>query len=296
MDSKKKILLVINPISGGSGKEQLKEDITEIFKNKNRAYETYETTGEDDDAQIDKILDNSSFENVLVVGGDGTLQLVAKAIGKREIAMSLIPAGSANGLASNLQLPENLAEQIEIALGDAYLMMDVISINDHLCLHISDLGINATLIKNYDNSAIRGKLGYALQTIPTLIESDLPYRFSLELNDEKMEMEGVMIAIANAKQFGSGAVINPDGKMDDGLFEVLIFKNLGIINILKTLDKDSHRDIEFVESFSTKKVIITCEKPICFQIDGEFIGDITHVVAELLPTKLKLMVPKTFQQ
>ncbi|MEO8774000.1 MAG: YegS/Rv2252/BmrU family lipid kinase [Gelidibacter sp.] len=296
MDSKNKLLVVINPISGGSGKEQLAIDINELLKNHQVSFTTYKTTGHDDEVHIEKILDSENIQNVIIAGGDGTIQLVAKAIGEREIALSLIPAGSANGLASNLQLPDSLAEQIEIALGDSYIMMDVISINDHICLHIADLGINATLIKNYDDSTIRGKLGYAIQTIPTLIESDLPYRFSLELNEKKIEAEGVMIAIANANQFGTGAVINPDGKMDDGRFEVLIFKNLGIVNILKTLDKDSHRDPEFVESFSTKEALITCEKPVSFQIDGEFIGEVTHISAVLLPTRLKLMVPKTLEQ
>ncbi len=296
MNSKDKILLVINPISGGSGKEQLMEEINELLKTHRVPFTTYETTGDNDEAHIGKILESQHIKNVLVAGGDGTIQMVAKSIGEKEIAMSLIPAGSANGMASNLNLPDSVTEQIEIALGDAYIMMDVIAINDHLCLHIADLGINATLIKNYDNSAIRGKLGYAIQTIPTLIESDLPYQFSLELNEKTIKTEGVMIAIANAKQFGTGAVINPDGKMDDGRFEVLIFKNLGIINILKTLDEDSQRDPEFVECFSTKKVTITCEKPVFFQIDGEFMGNVTHVSAVVLPTKLKLMVPKTLVQ
>lgn len=296
MNSKNKLLLVINPVSGGSGKEKLAKDLDELLKKHQVLFSTYETTGDDDEVHIEKILNSENIQNVLVAGGDGTIQLVARAIREKDIALSLIPAGSANGLASNLNLPDTLAEQIEIALGDSFIMIDVISINERLCLHIADLGINAALIENYDNSELRGKLGYAIQTIPTLIESDLPYRFNLELNEKKMEIEGVMIAIANAKQFGTGAVINPEGKMDDGLFEVLIFKNLNIINILKTLDKDSQRDPEFVESFSTKKAVITCEKPIAFQVDGEFIGEVKHVSAEMLPNKLRLMVPKNFEQ
>lgn len=291
MDSKNKLLLVVNPISGGSRKEQLVEEIGDVLKNHKVSFTTYETIGVHDDLQIKKIIDNQNIEKILIAGGDGTVQMVAKAIAKKDIAISLIPAGSANGLASNLQLPATVEEQVEVALGNTFIMMDMISINEHLCLHIADLGINAALIKNYENSEIRGKLGYALQTIPTLVESDLPSNFSLQLNEKTIETDGIMVAIANAKQFGTGAVINPDGKIDDGLFEVLIFKNMGIINILKTLDKDSYRDPEFVESFSTKKVLIICEKPTSFQIDGEFIGDVKSVTAELLPEKLKIMIP-----
>lgn len=293
MKSKDKLLLVINPISGGSGKEHLIKEINHLLEGRNIVFETYETTGKFDDLQIRKLLDNQNFKNILVAGGDGTIREVAKAIEHRDVSISLIPAGSANGLASNLALPNSLEAQIEIALGDTYFMMDMIAINDHLCLHIADLGINAELIKNYENSEIRGKLGYALQTIPTLINVDLPYEFSLDIDNKLIAIEGVMVAIANAKQFGTGAIINPKGKMDDGLFEVLIFKKLDFFDILRTLDENSYRNPEFVECFSAKKVRIECQSNVSLQVDGEFIGDVKYVLAALLPTKLKIMVPKT---
>lgn len=293
MKSKHKFLLVINPISGGSDKDNLQQEIDNTLNDHKISYTTYKTTGDDDVAQIRKLLDSQNITTVLVAGGDGTVQMAAKAIDDRAIAISLIPAGSANGLASNLNLPDSIAAQVDIALGKDYMMMDVIYVNDHLCLHIADLGINAALIKNYESSDLRGKLGYALQTIPTLIQSNLPYGFTLEIEGKTHHHEGVMVAIANAPQFGTGAVINPEGKMDDGLFEVLVFKNLDIIDILKTLNKDSERNPEFVESFSTTKAVITSEKPIPFQIDGEYIGDVKRVSAALRSSKLKIMVPKT---
>lgn len=291
MDSKNKILVVVNPISGGSGKEQLIQEIIEVLNYHKVVFTTYETTGEKDESHIRKIIEAQSIKKILVVGGDGTIQTVAKAIDKKDVALCLIPAGSANGLASNFQLPTTVEGQIETALGDSYIMMDMISINDHLCLHIADLGINAALIKNYENSKVRGKLGYALQTIPTLIESELPYSFSLTIDDKTINLQGVMVAIANAKQFGTGAVINPEGHMDDGVFEVLIFKQLMLIDILKTLDENSYRNPEFVECFPATKVSITCSSEVSLQVDGEFIGNVKHVSAELLSTKLKIMVP-----
>ncbi|MBJ7881156.1 diacylglycerol/lipid kinase family protein [Gelidibacter salicanalis] len=291
MDSKNKLLLVVNPISGGSGKEQLIQEITEVLNHRKVVFTTYETTGEKDESHIRKIIETQSIQKIMVVGGDGTIQTVAKAVDKRDVALSLIPAGSANGLASNFQFPTTVEDQIDIALGDSYILLDMISINDHLCLHIADLGINATLIKNYENSEIRGKLGYALQTIPTLMESDLPYSFSLTIDDQTINLQGVMVAIANAKQFGTGAVINPEGQMDDGIFEVLIFKKLMLIDILKTLDEDSYRNPEFVECYPATKVSIACPSEVSLQVDGEFIGNVKRVSAELLSTKLKIMVP-----
>ena len=291
MKSKIKLLLVINPISGGSEKDDITKDIQNIILNQHAALETYKTTGDNDEKHIKHIIEKKFIDRILVAGGDGTIQLVAKAVLELNIPFGIIPAGSANGLASNFNIPDNLEEQVKIILGNYFIEMDVISVNNHLCLHIADIGINAHLIKNYDNSSMRGKLGYALQTIPTLVESDLPYHFSIEINGETIQKEGIMIAIANANQFGTGAIINPDGKMDDGIFEVLIFKKMNVIDILKTLSETSERDLEFVESFATKKVTIHSDKKVHLQVDGEYLGEVNTIEASIVSSKIKIMLP-----
>lgn len=291
MKSKIKLLLVINPISGGSEKDKMTQDIQNMVLNQHATLETYQTTGYHDEKHIKDIVEKKSIDRILVAGGDGTIQLVAKAVLELNIPLGLIPAGSANGLASNFNIPDNLEEQVKIVLGNHFIDMDVISVNNHLCLHIADIGINAHLIKNYENSSMRGKLGYALQTIPTLVESDLPYRFSIRINGKELQKAGIMIAIANANQFGTGAVINPDGKMDDGIFEVLIFRKMNVIDILNTLSETSLRDPAFVESFATKKVTIHCKKKIPLQVDGEYLGEVDTIKASILPSKIKIMLP-----
>lgn len=294
MELKKKILVVINPISGDLEKDDLKNKIEQDLSRRHHEHYVFETTGTADKEKIENLINTQNPDLVLVVGGDGTIQLVAQSIMDKNVSVGIIPAGSANGLAFNLNIPDTLEDQIDVALGTHTLMMDIISINDHYSLHIADLGINAALIENYENSDVRGKLGYALQTIPTLIKSGLPYVFSIDINGETIKKEAVMVAIANAKKFATGAVINPEGKMDDGAFEVLVFKNLDVVGILKTLDEHSERHPDFVESFSTKNVKISCEKRVPFQVDGEFIGHIDRLSAEILPGKLKIMVPEAF--
>lgn len=286
-----KLLLVINPISGGSDKDDIIKNIKNIVQNFDATIEVYQTTGDDDEKQIKDLVKEKNIDRILVAGGDGTIQLVAKVVLELNIPLGIIPAGSANGLASNFNLPDSLEEQVKITLGDYFISIDVILVNNHLCLHIADIGINAHLIKNYENSSMRGKLGYALQTIPTLIESDLPYHFSIEINGETIQKEGIMIAIANANQFGTGAVINPDGKMDDGIFEVLVFKKINVIDILKTLSETFERDPEFVESFATKKVTIHSDKKVHLQVDGEYLGEVKIIEASLASSKIKIMLP-----
>lgn len=288
-----KLLLVINPISGGSDKVDIIKDIQDIAIKQQATLEVYQTTGDDDEKHIKNLVKEKSIDRILVAGGDGTIQLVAKAIEGLNIPIGIIPAGSANGLASNFNLPETLQDQVKLIFGDHFIDMDVISVNGHLCVHIADIGINAHLIKNYEDSSLRGKLGYALQTIPTLIESDLPYHFSINITGETIQKEGIMIAIANANQFGTGAVINPEGKMNDGIFEVLIFKKFNVIDILKTLSETSERDPEFVESFATKQVTVHCDKKVHLQVDGEYLGEVDTIEAQIEPSKIRIMLPDT---
>src|SRR5690606_26629230 len=135
---------------------------------------------------------------ILVAGGDGTISMVAQCIHKTGICLGIIPAGSANGLAVNIGLPSELSEQIAIALSENILKTDVVFINDRLCLHIADLGINAELVKNYENSNIRGKLCYFLQSFPTVFNSESPFQFTIETNGKIIREKGILLAIANA--------------------------------------------------------------------------------------------------
>jgi diacylglycerol kinase family enzyme len=157
-------------------------------------------------------------------------------------------------------------------------------------LHIADFGINAELIKNFQNSSIRGKLGYLLHSIPTLIKCEYPFEFEIEANGKHIVRKGVLLAIANAKKFGTGANINPSGKLNDGLFELIIFKNLNFVEIFKTLNNQIFLDPEFAEIISTSSAQINCKTPVSFQIDGEYIGEISKVVAAIGAFKLEIAV------
>jgi diacylglycerol kinase family enzyme len=172
--------------------------------------------------------------------------------------------------------------------------LDVLFINNKLCLHIADLGINAELIKNYENSGIRGKLGYFLQTIPTLINSESPFHFQVKTEDGIIEETGVLLAIANANKFGTGATINPEGKMNDGKFEILIFKNLNFIEILKTIKVAPEMSSDFVHIVSTSKAEISCKTKVPFQIDGEFLGEIKKASVTIKKEALLMAVPEMF--
>ena len=295
MKTQNTILLVINPIAGGTDKQPIINAFEKHVSIDGNQSFIYETTGDNDKEAIQKLIKEQNPDRIVVSGGDGTIREVADAIKGASIKVGLLPSGSANGLATNFDIPDSLEEQLDIALGDHLIAMDMIEINGYTCLHIADLGINAQLIKNYEKSEIRGKLGYLIQSFPTLLSSDFPFEVEIQCDDQTISEEGILVAIANANKFGTGAQINPTGKMDDGIFEVLVFKNFSIKGILETFYDDAELDPDFVKVIPCKNVSIQSRKPIAFQIDGEFIGDEQRVEAKMTPHKLNLAIPKSFR-
>ena len=287
----KEVLLIVNPIAGHTDKKKIITEVQKQVERKQLNFHYYSTTGENDKESIQAKIKEENIDRVLVAGGDGTINLVANAIKEFKLTMGIIPAGSANGLAVNLELPQSLNEQINIALGNNYIDLDILCLNDIICLHMSDLGINAELIKNYENSSIRGKFGYLIQSIPTLIQSEFPFDFYIETDDVHKEEQAVLLGISNMKKYGTGACVNPKGKADDGLFEILVFKKLSLGEILKTLRNESDFDPDFVEIIQAKEARITCKKPVSFQIDGEYIGKETDIKIKILPEKLRMAIP-----
>lgn len=294
MTSQISVLLIVNPISGDIDKENIVQQIKEKAHLENFPLNIHETTGKNDVKTISKLIEQLKPTRVWVMGGDGTVSLVAQCLLETDIILGILPSGSANGLAYNIGLPNEIEGQVKVALSPHILKIDVVFINGYPCLHIADIGINAELVKNYENSNIRGKLGYLLQSIPTIFQSDSPYNFTIETSEGVVEETGILLAIANAKKFGTGANINPTGEINDGLFEILVFKNLDFIEILKTVRDQPEMSSDFVSLISTDKAKVTTKTKACFQIDGEFMGEIQSADISIKKQVLNLTVPKDF--
>lgn len=288
----KKMLMVINPISGGGDKTALLNTAKEFAKKHSVELVVHETTGEDDEHAIQKLYNDHKPQRILVAGGDGTIKMVAEAMETEDVIFGVLPAGSANGLSVDLNLPKDLEENLEIAFHNDYMEMDMVCINNKKSLHLSDIGVNAELIRNYESSSIRGKLGYALQAFNTLTDLEEPFHATIVANGKTIETEARMVVIANTQRYGTGVTINPIGIMNDGKFEVVILKNMDLLTIGKILSGnmpvDNNEDIEVI---STAEALITTSFPVCFQVDGEFCGEVDKLDVRILPRQMKIAIP-----
>ncbi|AWA28798.1 diacylglycerol kinase [Flavobacterium magnum] len=294
---KKNIIFVVNPIAGGIDKSELTSAVHDFAQAENFNTITYETTGDDADlTEIQRLYQEHQPERILVAGGDGTIKMVAEAVEHHDVILGIIPAGSANGLSTDLNLPAAMADNLEIAFHGGHIDMDMISINGIRSLHLSDLGLNAQLVKNYEQGSTRGMLGYALQAIQTLSEQEPPFEAKIVANGETIETTARMIVIANTQKYGTGVTINPSGLMDDGKFEIVILKNLDLIVFGKIITGNMPLDTGDVEIISTSEAVIETGTKVSFQIDGEFCGMMDKLDIHILPGQMKVAVPAPVQE
>lgn len=284
-------MLVVNPVSGNIDKSDLVDAVTIFAAKENLNLVIYNTSGASDIENIKVLYKTYNPERIVVVGGDGTIKMVAEAMENHDVIIGILPAGSANGLAVDLNLPSTIEENLEIAFHNDYMEIDMISINGKKSIHLSDLGVNAEMIKNYESSSIRGKWGYFLQTFSTLIDLDDPFTATITGDFETIECTARMIVIANSQKYGTGVSINPNGIMDDGKFELVILKNLDLLVLGKIISGNMPIDSEDVVIISTDKAIVKTNVPVSFQIDGEYCGAETKLNIEILPKQMKVAVP-----
>ena len=291
MKTRIKFLFVVNPIAGGNDKNELVQTAQNFAEKSNIELIVFETTGKQDEENIEQLCKEHQPKRIVVAGGDGTIKTVAEAVKEFDVIIGIIPAGSANGLSVDLNFPEEQDEIIKIAFENDFIELDLICLNNKIGLHLSDIGLNAELIKNYENSAIRGKMGYALQAFQTLTDVELPFHVKVVANEKTFEAQTKMVVVANSQKYGTGVVINPGGKMDDGKFEIIIIKNLTLGVFGKIISGNMPLDTGDVEIISTSNAKITTDIPIHFQIDGEYYGEIQTLDVSVLPIKLKVAIP-----
>ncbi len=291
MAIKKKYVLIVNPISGDLDKSEILLKTLAFAEEYKIEIIVYETSGKDDEQSIKNLYDLHQPERILIAGGDGTIKMVAETLEDKDVIIGILPAGSANGLSVDLNLPTTIEENLAVAFHNHFIEIDMISINGKKSIHLSDLGLNAELVKNYENSSTRGKLGYALQVVTTLTELEEPFLAKIKTKEQTIECTARMIVIANSQKYGTGVTINPEGKMNDGKFEIVILKNLDLLVFGKIITGNIPLNSEDVEIISTENAIITTSKPVPFQIDGEYIGQETKLNIKILPAQMKFAVP-----
>ena len=283
-----KLLFIINPGSGSKDFD-FKEHISNYFSDKPHHADYYELPQQCSKEDLTKAIKDAAADRVVAVGGDGTLKLVAEALLQKDTPIGLIPAGSANGMAKELGIPDDPDEALDIIVNGTPKKIHAVIVNDELCIHLADIGFNAYIIKKFDDLPQRGMLGYAKAAWQALWKH---HKMEVEIHTgtELVTSEAAMVVIANATMYGTGVQINPEGKLDDDVFEVILIKKYSIMEILKIKFTNLPFNPETIEIFKTNKLEIKSRHKAHFQVDGEYQGKVNTITAKLVPDAIQVIV------
>ncbi|RYZ21355.1 MAG: diacylglycerol kinase family lipid kinase [Chitinophagaceae bacterium] len=286
-----RILFVINPVSGGKGKSDWETQIRDSIRDSVHEMDFFLLTGEDDESSVRHHIERVRPDRVVAVGGDGTVKLVAGLLRGTSIPVGILPAGSANGMARELGLPLDAPSALKVVMEGRPKAIDLIEINgSEACIHLSDLGLNAMLVKYFEGSKGRGMWGYGRAVLRVLWQKQKIHA-TISTDGQTVNRDAYMIVLANARKYGTGANINPEGDLSDGRFEVVVVRRLNLVEILKALFTNRSFDASKIEVIHAQRVEISTRKRSYFQVDGEYRGKTRKVTAAILPGALTLMLP-----
>ena len=293
MAGKRKILAVINPISGTSNKEFMPETIARCIDPDKFDVVVRFTQHASHATLLTEEAIKEGFYGVIAVGGDGTINEVAAALRDSSTALGIIPCGSGNGLARHLGIPMNVEKALEIINLDNIEALDYCTANDRPFFCTCGVGFDAHVSQKFAEAKKRGPLSYIQKT---LVEY-LKYRcktYSIEMNDRVVTEKAFVIACGNASQYGNNAFITPRASMHDGLIDVTVIHPftpldtavLGVLLFTRHIDQDTN-----INTFRTSELTIHRPKPDVMHIDGEPIMMDADIHIKCHKAGLKIFLP-----
>lgn len=292
-----KLLLVVNPISGGKAKEAFLMNAEAYCQKYGIKYIYFHTTGSDDIIKLKSAVEKNSPDRVVSVGGDGTTLMTSLALQKSTVPFGIIPMGSANGMAKELCVPNDPMKAFQdIVASQIIVPLDLIKVNDEFTIHLGDVGINAAMVENFSKEEGRGWTAYAKHFVDAVDKATL-FDVTVEVDGKCHEHKAFSVMIANTRMYGTGAIVNPQGNPHDGKFEIVVVtKNdwSGIINLgLTAIDPRALKALEgYTKIYQTTAAKITFEEPKLLQLDGEVIGDNKVINAEIVPAGVRYISTK----
>lgn len=268
---KKKILFIINPISGTVSKAGIPEAIDKYLDKETFEYHIANTQRPGHATELARQAANEGYDVVVAIGGDGTVNEVGRGITHTNTAMAIIPCGSGNGLARHLLIPMNVKKSIDVINKCEIKALDYGVINEHEFFCTCGMGFDAFISFKFAETGKRGPITYVQQ----VLEKGLSYKpetYEINVDESTENFKAFLISCANASQYGNNAYIAPQASMSDGMLDVVIMEPFDLIEapqiaidmFSKTLNKSSR-----IKSFRTKHLRVHRSTAGPIHYDGE---------------------------
>jgi YegS/Rv2252/BmrU family lipid kinase len=292
MDNTKKVHVIINPVSGTKSKKNIPNYFQSMDAERFSIRLLYtEYPGHATELAKEAVANNIDY--VIAVGGDGTINEIAKALIGTNTTLGILPVGSGNGLARSLNIPMNKAKAINIISNGITKQIDYGIVNEHIFLCTCGVGFDALVSEKSKDMTKRGKLMYAKNMISTFYNFS-PERYKIITPAQTFETDAFVVTCANAPQYGNDAYIAPNAKMDDGQMNVAILKPLSVFNIpkiaIQMFSKRIGNNRKKIEIMATEATILR-ENEGVMHLDGNAIYTGNEINIKIVHRGLNVLIP-----
>jgi diacylglycerol kinase (ATP) len=297
----RKLLYIVNPISGRGNKFSLQE----IIKTKTTAaafeFSIYPSVESGDYSFLLPIIKEQSFTDVIIAGGDGTINQVINSLRKIKVQFGIIPCGSGNGLAFSAGIPKNPEKALQIVFKGKSEWCDAFCVNESFACMLCGLGFDAQVAHDFADDPKRGLTTYIKKTISNFFTAQT-YPFVLTTTGKQIRTDALFISIANSNQFGNHFTIAPKASLSDGLLDIVVmakqnkllallqaFRQVGGYNQLQKFEVLNEN--ASVLYFQTKEIKIENPRLAPMHIDGDPVETVDRLNVQILKDSFRLIYP-----
>ncbi|MDO4735652.1 MAG: YegS/Rv2252/BmrU family lipid kinase [Bacteroidia bacterium] len=293
----KKIAFILNPISGTGHKQKIIAYLHQVFDgNKDYSAVFHTTTSSTDAYESSLAFAKDNYDIVVAIGGDGTVNQVAKGIINSNTKLAVIPVGSGNGLARHLKIPLSYHSAIDAILKGYSISIDAGKMNDKVFFCTAGIGFEALIGDRFNSAGSRGLFTYMKFSASEWVNY-INENYVIEVSGEKFKKNAFLITFANCAQWGNNAFIAPTADISDGMLDVVVWKKTPAVAMpmmtaglfLKTIQYS-----EYVDVYRCKEIKITREKPGFIQYDGESDVMGQDINVSVIHHALKVIVPQHY--
>jgi len=271
MRERKRILFVVNPISGGKKKKSFNKKVLEVL-DLTRFDPTFKITDHPGHAfELGRRAVSEAYDAVVAVGGDGTINEIGSALLGSGVPLGIIPEGSGNGLALYLGIPMNESAAVGRINRFETEQVDTGEINGRHFFNMAGMGFDASVSDHFATENIRGPIGY-LRSVLNVLGRFKPSVYTLTIDGRQYVRQAFMISVANSPQYGNNAYIAPQASINDGILDVCIVREFPLHllpqMVFRLFTKSADRS-EYVEIIPGREISIlrACRAPV--HVDGE---------------------------
>jgi len=249
----RKIIYIINPISGTRSKSNLQQIVEAKTKEKGISYSIFPSVADGNYSFLHSIIKEEKISDIVIAGGDGTISSVVGSLLNENINFGIIPCGSGNGLAHTAKILKQPAKALDIIFNGKASAIDGFFVNDRFACMLAGLGFDAKVAHEFADHPKRGLMTYAQLTLKNFFSIN-PFRFELKFDKKKIVTDAFFISIANSNQFGNNFTIAPKASLSDGLLDIVIVTAQNKVSfLLQTLKQMAGWNVMEASSVITKK-------------------------------------------